>query len=360
MDATTPGGNPVVPTHARTAPVDPTPTGVASADVRPVDPTPADPTPADPGRVGWAVGVDVGGTKVLAALLAADGTVVATHRVPTVPGPDGLVAAVRTCVEVLTAEQGLAVAALSGVGVGVPGVVDPVTGTVEHAVNVGVERPFALAAAVAAALGGRVPVRVENDLNAAVVGAAHTVDAHPAPRDLAFLALGTGVAAGLLLDGTLRRGARRAAGEVGHLTLVPDGLACGCGQRGCVEQYASGSAVQAAWPATDGRPAPVALFAAAAAGDPHAVAVRDRFAWAVAGAVRILVLTCDVDHVVLGGGVSGVGEPLLDAVRVELARETAVSPFLASLRLAERVHLAPRDVPVGAVGAALVGRGEVV
>ena len=80
MDATTPGGNPVVPTHARTAPVDPTPTGVASADVRPVDPTPADPTPADPtpadptpadpGRVGWAVGVDVGGTKVLAALLA--------------------------------------------------------------------------------------------------------------------------------------------------------------------------------------------------------------------------------------------------------------------------------------------------
>ena len=357
MDATTPGGNPVVPTHARTAPVDPTPTGVASADVRPVDPTPADPTPPDPGRVGWAVGVDVGGTKVLAALLAADGTVVATHRVPTVPGPDGLVAAVRTCVEVLTAEQGLAVAALSGVGVGVPGVVDPVTGTVEHAVNVGVERPFALAAAVAAALGGRVPVRVENDLNAAVVGAAHTVDAHPAPRDLAFLALGTGVAAGLLLDGTLRRGAARSAGEIGHVTLVPGGRPCECGQRGCLERYASGSAIAAAWPGA-GRPASVALFEAADAGDPRAVAVRDEVAWAVASAVRLLVLTCDVERIVIGGGVSELGAPLLDAVTGSLVREAATSPFLASMKLEDRVRLAPRGVPVGAVGAALVGRGE--
>jgi len=345
MDTTIPGGKPVVPTRSRVTSTATTSTGRLSAGS---------------GRAGWSVGVDVGGTKVLAALLAADGAVAGTHRVPTVPGPDGLVAAVRTCVRTLTADHGLPLDALSGVGVGVPGVVDPATGSVEHAVNVGVERPFRLADAVADALGDGVPVRVENDLNAAVLGAAHTVDAVPSPRDLAFLALGTGVAAGLLLDGTLRRGARRAAGEVGHLTLVPDGLPCGCGQRGCVEQYASGSALQAAWPSPDGRPAPLVLFAAAAAGDARAVAVRDRFAWAVAGAVRILVLTCDVDHVVLGGGVSGVGDPLLEAVRAELARETAGSPFLASLRLAERVHLAPRDVPVGAVGAALVGRGEVV
>ncbi len=314
----------------------------------------------DPRGPGWSVGVDVGGTKVMAVLLDPDGRVARTHRAATVPGPDGLVDAVTTAVRALTGAHGVPVDVLTGTGVGVPGVVDPVTGSVEHAVNVGVERPFALAAAVATVLGPRARVRVENDLNVAVLGAAHTVAPRSARRDLALLALGTGVAAGLLLDGTLRRGSHRAAGEVGHLTLVPDGLACKCGQRGCVEQYASGSALDAAWPSPDGRPAPAVVFEAAAGGDPAAVAVRDRFLWAVAGAVRILVLTCDVDHVVVGGGVSALGEPLLRGVRAALDREAAASPFLASLRLAQRVHLAPTDVPVGAVGAALVGRGEVV
>lgn len=314
----------------------------------------------DPRGPGWSVGVDVGGTKVLGVLLDPDGRVARTHRAASVPGPDGLLDAVTTAVRTLTGAHGVPVDALAGTGVGVPGVVDPVTGSVEHAVNLGVARPFALAAAVASVLGGGARVRVENDLNVAVLGAAHTVAPPSGRRDLAFLALGTGVAAGLLLDGTLRRGSHRAAGEVGHLVLVPGGRPCKCGQRGCVEQYASGSALDAAWPSPDARPAPQVLFADAADGDRAAVAVRDEFLAAVAGAVRILVLTCDVDDVVLGGGVAGLGRPLLDGVRGQLAREAAASPFLASLRLAERVHLAPRDVPVGAVGAALVGRGEVV
>jgi len=309
---------------------------------------------------GWSVGVDIGGTKVLAVLLDPEGRVARTHRATTVPGPDGLVDAVTTSVRALTGAHGVPVDTLTGTGIGVPGVVDPVTGSVEHAVNVGVAQPFALAAAVATVLGPAARVRVENDLNVAVLGAAHTVAPPSARRDLAFLALGTGVAAGLLLDGTLRRGSHRAAGEVGHLTLVPDGLPCKCGQRGCVEQYASGSALDVAWPSPDARPAPRALFDAAARGDVRAVPVRDRFLWAVAGAVRILVLTCDVDHVVVGGGVSGLGAPLLDGVRAELAREAASSPFLASLGLADRVQLAPADLPVGAVGAALMGRGEIV
>ena len=92
----------------------------------------------------------------------------------------------------------------------------------------------------------------------------------------------------------------------------------------------------------------------------RAVDVRDGFVRAVAAAVRVLVLTCDVEAVVVGGGVAGVGAPLLDTLRAELATEARTSPFLASLALADRVHLAPQDVPVGAVGAAYVGRGEVV
>lgn len=312
----------------------------------------------------WSVGLDVGGTKVLGVLLDADGVVTHQLRSATVGGAAGVVDTAVAVVEELCAGAGIAVDELAGVGIGLPGVVDPTDGTVEHAVNLGIEERTPLGELVAERLG--VQVRVENDLTVAVVGAAHTVDGGPAStqdavvHDLAFLALGTGLAAGLLLEGRLRRGSTGGAGEIGHLTLVPDGLPCKCGQLGCLEQYASGSALDTAWPSKYGRPAPEELFAAAEAGDPTAVSIRDQFAWAVAAAVRILVLTCDVERVVIGGGVSALGQPLLRAVTAELEREAQASPFLATMGLARRVSLAPADVPVGAVGAALLGRGEYV
>jgi glucokinase len=312
----------------------------------------------------WSVGLDVGGTKVLGVLLDADGVVRHQLRAATLGGADGVVDTVVTVVTELAASANVPVGELAGVGIGLPGVVDPADGTVEHAVNLGIEHRTPLAALVAARLG--LPVRVENDLTVAVVGAAHTVDGQHAAadtgavHDLAFLALGTGLAAGLLLEGRLRRGSTGGAGEIGHLTLVPGGLPCKCGQLGCLEQYASGSALDAAWPSRYGRPAPEELFVAAESGDARAVEIRDQFAWAVASAVRILVLTCDVELVVIGGGVSALGQPLLRAVTTELEREAQASPFLASMGLAKRVSLAPADVPVGAVGAALLGRGEYV
>lgn len=305
------------------------------------------------------VGVDVGGTKVQGVLVDDDGTVLAERQARTVPGAAGVVAGIVALVRDLLADRGLGVADVDGVGVGLPGVVDPQAGTVAHAVNLGLEAPVPLAALVAEALGGGVPVRVENDLNAAVVGAAHALGRTAAGsdvQDVAYVALGTGVAAGLLLDGTLRRGSHRVAGEIGHLTLVPGGRPCKCGQLGCLEQYASGSAIEAAWPSRRGRPAPAELFEAAAAGDAAAVAVRDEVAEGIASAVRVLVLTCDVDVVVLGGGVSKVGAPLLTAVVATLERQASSSPFLESVGLAQRVRLAPADVPAGALGAALVAR----
>jgi len=312
------------------------------------------------GTGGWSVGLDIGGSKVLGVALDPSGAVRHEVRTSTVRGLDGVVSGAVAAVERLADLAGVAVGDLSGVGLGLPGVVDVAAGTVEHAVNLGIEARVGLAALVAERVGA-VPVRLENDLNAAVVGAAQFVAPHDADggRDLAFLALGTGLAAGLLLDGRLRRGSQGAAGEIGHLTFVPDGLPCKCGQAGCLEQYASGSALDAAWPSRTGAPAPAEVFAAAAAGDPRAVDLRDQFATAVAAAVRVLVLTCDVRHVVVGGGVSAVGEPLLDAVRGVLDRAARTSAFLESMRLAERVTLAPSGVPVGAVGAALVGRGDV-
>jgi predicted NBD/HSP70 family sugar kinase len=98
-----------------------------------------------------------------------------------------------------------------------------------------------------------------------------------------------------------------------------------------------------------------AVFAAAAAGNPRAVAVRDRYAARVADAVRMIGLSVDPAAIIIGGGITDVGEPLLAAVTAALREQTASSPFLAALDLAGRVSLLPGELPVGAIGAALIG-----
>ncbi|MCL3860384.1 ROK family protein [Actinotalea sp. K2] len=308
----------------------------------------------EPGRPGWSVGLDVGGTKVLGVLLDADAVVRQTVRVPTRRGVDGVVSCAEQAVLALCSAQGLAPGDLNGVGVGVPGLVDPSTGGVSHAVNLDIPgSDVPLGPLLAARLGG-VGVDVENDLNVAALGAARVLGV--TSGDLAFLALGTGVAAGLLLDGTLRRGHVGAAGEIGHVPYAATGPVCPCGQRGCLELYASGSAIDAAWPSRTGRPAPAEVFEAAASGDPQACAIRDAFVQAVATAVRLLVLTCDVEHVVLGGGVSEIGQPLLAAVSGAVRSQASGSPFLATLRIAERVQIVPSGALVAPIGAALAVR----
>lgn len=312
---------------------------------------------------GWSVGLDIGGTKTLAVLLDPSGTPGDQVRLPTERGARAVVDTAAAATADLLVRADLTADDLTGIGIGLPGIVDPVGGRVEHAVNLGIDSGVPLAADVSAALAARlngrsgsalVPVRLENDLNAAALGAAHLRGEDDG--DLAFLALGTGLAAGLVLDGRLHRGVGGAAGEIGHLVYQPGGRPCPCGQHGCLEQYASGSALRSAWPGPGDRPAPVALFEAAEAGDPAAVAVQVEFAEAVAAAVRVLLLTTDVAHVVIGGGVSELGAPLLRVVRERLDHSARESGFLASMRMAERVDIAPRGVPVGAVGAALVGQ----
>jgi predicted NBD/HSP70 family sugar kinase len=311
----------------------------------------------------YTVGLDIGGTKILGALLDPEGEVVGTVRRTTVHGAEGLVAGAAQAVRDVVAEGGVELADVAGVGLGIPGIVDHRSGTVKHAVNLGVhDDELPLAELLSAELGG-VPVVVENDLNVAAVGAAHVLERSAdqaggarGHEDLAFLALGTGLASGLVLEGQLRRGVSGAAGEIGHVPVDPLGPECPCGQRGCLERFASGKALEAAWPSRHGKPSPVELFEAAREGDQDAIVVKDRFASATASAVRLLVLTTDVRHVVLGGGVAQLGTELLDAVQDALREQAKVSPFLGSLKLAERVQLAPTHVPVAAVGAAVLGR----
>ena len=150
-----------------------------------------------------------------------------------------------------------------------------------------------------------------------------------AATDLAYLSLGTGLAAGLLLDGRLRRGHHGAAGEIGHIPVDPSGSWCTCGQLGCLETTASGSALAAAWPLRrrPARAGPVRRGRMPATR--RAIAARDRFAGAGRRAVRLSGLTVNVECVVLGGGVAQLGEPLRDVVADALREQAAASPFLA-------------------------------
>lgn len=301
------------------------------------------------------VGLDVGGTKTDAVVVDAEGTIMARVRLATGWGGDEIIRTVVAAVHAVATDAGTGLRSIGSVGIGIPGQVDAVSGRVAHAVNLGVEE-LDLAAEVGPPLG--VAVRVENDVKAAALGAnalrgsARGLDLRRG--SMAYLNLGTGVAAGIVVEGELWRGARGTAGEVGHISIDPAGPLCRCGQRGCIEALAGGRAVAERW----GRRSPLPVldvFDAADAGDDSARGLRWGIARGVAAAVRVLILTVDVDVVVLGGGLTALGDRLMSDVSAELAASAEASPFMRSLRLDERVELLPPGSPAAALGAALIG-----
>ncbi len=297
-----------------------------------------------------AVGLDVGGTKTQGVLYGAAGTL-ATVTLPTTRGVPGVVG---TVVEVTRRLLGQAAsrtpgASLRVVGIGIPGVVDTAAGTVSHGVNLGLdEADVPLARLVGEALG--VPAVVANDVTVATLGAARATGAGD---DVALLSIGTGLAAGLVLDGVTRPGAFHGAGEIGHIPYILDGPVCNCGQRGCLELYASGSALARMRPVPEGVAPAVDLFRAVDRGDPAARAAQDRWMDALAHAVTILCLTVDVPTVLLAGGVTRAGERFLRGLREALGRRAAGSPFLRQVDLADRLVLVDPDLAVAPLGACL-------
>ncbi|KIC58510.1 ROK family protein [Microbacterium hominis] len=305
------------------------------------------------------LGFDVGGTKTDAVVVApsdrggadaAHQRILARVRRTTGWGPDAVLTTILDAVDELAAAVGVHPSAFTSLGVGMPGQVAPGGAVVAHAVNLGIDE-LDLGLALGPRLG--IPVRAENDVKAAAVGAAALRGAD-ALRSMAYLNLGTGIAAGFVHRGRLWRGARGAAGEVGHISVDPAGPVCRCGQRGCIEAFSGGAAVAERW----GRSAALPVrdvFDAADAGDPLAVELRRGLAYGVASAVRVIALSTDVDVVVLGGGVTALGDRMLRPVLAELDSSAAASPFLRSLRLSERVDLLPPGSPAAALGAAILG-----
>jgi predicted NBD/HSP70 family sugar kinase len=293
-----------------------------------------------------AIGLDIGGTKIDAVAADRERRVVGRVRVAT--DASGGEAVLESAVDAVETLQHTVAARGSSVGAGIPGIVDHLNGTVRNAVNLGIgEEPFAFGPALSDAVG--LPVAVENDVNAATLGAALALGLD----DLAYLSIGTGLAAGLLVDGRLHRGRRGVAGEIGHVPVDPNGPLCRCGQRGCLEQLASGAAIARRWPSANS-PARD-LFAAAARGVPEAIVVRDDVVGHLATAVLLLVLTADPYPIVLGGGVSELGVPLLSALQSALSERSERSQLLRSLDLPARLRLLADGLDAAVLGAAAAG-----
>ncbi len=297
------------------------------------------------------VGLDIGGTKIDAVAVDGRGMAVERVRVPSGFGPVALLETAASAVARISALTGVAVDRFESVGIGIPGMVDPDSGCVDFAVNLGIER-LELGSELTHRLG--VDVCVENDVRAAALGAGHLSGVQ---GTMAYLNVGSGMAAAIVVDGRLWTGGSGIASEIGHLPIDPAGVLCGCGQRGCLETVASGFGVARQWRTDD--PLPVrSLFDAADAGDPEAIRIRASLAEGIASAVRTLVLTVDTGTVIIGGGVTRIGKPLLDDIQGVLTRWGEAAPFLGRLELPGRVQLLPDGSPVAAVGAALIGEAR--
>lgn len=299
---------------------------------------------------GMRVGVDIGGTKVEGVVVDDAGVVQHKLRLPTGHGAEEVVESAVAVITGLATAAGIDASSFGSIGVGIPGTVDSETGLVSHALNLGVER-LELGTVLSERFG--MPVRIENDVNAAALGAFHVLE-QPATASIAYLNLGTGLAAGLVLRGELWRGARGAAGEIGHILVDPAGPLDLDGQRGGLEVVASGSGIARQWGSSEENTV-TAVLDAADAGDARAVEIRRRLFDGVAASVRILVLTVDVDLVVIGGGLSKLNHRLLDGVQGVIEDWEAQSALIQSLELRNRVRLIPVDAPVAALGAAHLG-----
>jgi predicted NBD/HSP70 family sugar kinase len=279
---------------------------------------------------------------------------------PTLPEqlPEQLAALVQRAVARIAADAGGTIAA---VGVAVPGRVETHSGRIALAVNLG-GHDLDLGPQLERSLG--LPCFVEHDARAA----ATWVNAQDGNADLAYLAIGTGISTGIVLNGQVLRGANGLAGEIGHITADPGGAPCACGLKGCLEVVAAGphiarlaraavaSGRQTTLPAD---PTAADVFRAAAAGDPLATELAQSVAERLARAIRGLVLTLGVNHIVIGGGVAAAGDALLSLVLAAIDAERAASPLVDAAFREANVELLSPQSEAGARGAAQIARERV-
>ncbi|MEU0579856.1 ROK family protein [Streptomyces griseoincarnatus] len=267
------------------------------------------------------IALDVGGTGMKAALVGADGALLHQARRPTgrERGPDAVVEGILDFAAELRAHGIRAHGEpASAAGVAVPGIVDEAEGVAAYAANLG-WRDVPLRALLAERLGG-VPVALGHDVRTGGLAEGRIGAGRGADRFL-FVPLGTGIAGAIGIDGKVEAGAHGFAGEIGHIVVRPGGAECPCGQRGCLERFASASAVSRSWAEASGDPDADAADCAkaVASGDERAARVWQEAVDALADGLVTALTLLDPRTLIIGGGLAEAGEtlftPLREAVR---------------------------------------------
>lgn len=286
------------------------------------------------------IGIDVGGTKCLGVVLDESQLVLASLRKET-PRIDELVDVL--CDMVSTLRQSTTDSSDFSLGVGVPGLVTP-DGMFRASPHIVGVNDFPIAQLLSERMQQK--VRVDNDATAAAFGE-WQIGAARAVRDVLVVTLGTGIGGGIISGGELQRGAHGHAGEFGHMIVDATGPECACGQRGCWEMYASGSALRRMAQGQSGED----VMDSAAAGNTDALAIVEEFSQWVGRGLAGLVNALDPQMIVIGGGLVRTSDVFLEKVEHHLARHM----YGARSRALPAVVPAQLGEQAGAIGSALLG-----
>lgn len=306
------------------------------------------------------IGIDLGGTNIAVGLVNEKGKITEKDSCPTMRERNWqeIVKDMAALTEKVTKKAGLSLSDIKAVGIGCPGTIDSKNGVVVYANNLKMEN-----APVAQEFKKYInlPVNMENDANAAAYGeyVANGEGAH----SYVFMTLGTGVGGGIVLNKRIYRGFNCAGAEIGHTVINMDGEECSCGRKGCLESYASVTAlirqtkakmkecpnsIMHQWVKEKGAVNGRCAFECAKLGDAAAILVRDKYIYYVAQGVANMINIFQPEKFVIGGGISREGDVLLDPIR-EFLKDNDYNKFMPKTE----IKIASLFNDAGIVGAAM-------
>lgn len=309
-------------------------------------------------------GVDLGGTKILVLVAGEDGRVVADVRVPTLAtqGPESVQTRIVDAVAQAASECGISTKDLRALGVSAPGPIDSAEGVITDPPNLPGWHNVPLARILQRRLG--VPALLENDANCSAVGE-HSFGVGRGYRHMIFVTISTGIGGGIIIDNELYAGASGAAGEVGHIGVSPDGPVCGAGHVGCLEAFASGTAIAArareavargGLPGTAriaGQDPPLSaktVYQASEQGEADATGIITTAGRYLGIGLASMINMFNPQAVVLGGGLMNMGDTILGPA-VETARTRSFAQSFMDVRIVEG-ELGERSAALGALAVA--------
>lgn len=313
----------------------------------------------------WFLGIDLGGTKIGTGLVNLNGEVVAEDYRPTEAhkGLDAVIERMIAAGREVIARAAVPHDQIVAIGVGAPGPMNIPEGILVEPPNLPGWRNVPIRRLMQDAL--HLPTYLENDANAAGIGE-YLYGAGRGTRHMIYVTVSTGIGGGLILNGKIYHGVTGGAGEIGHMTVLPNGPRCGCGNRGCLEALASGTAIAREGQALLERGVPTLITAPVTAkgvveamrqGDPYAREIVEQAMYYLGIGMANMVNLFNPELIVIGGGLSHIGDTLLAPVQRGIATH-AFSSAAQQVRVC-LAELGDQVGIVGAAGAAMMAVGAV-